>query len=38
MRGTPGHLPFSSPDLWDALLCWMSAFRGPPSLHSLFYP
>lgn len=40
MRGTPGHSAFllSGPLGTPPPLCWMSAFWGPQSLHSLFYP
>ena len=39
MRGTPGHSAFLlSGPLGTPPLCWMSAFWGPQSLHSLFYP
>lgn len=38
MRGTPGHSAFLLSGPLGTPLCWMSAFWGPPSLHSLFYP
>ena len=37
MRGTPGHPALLSRPLGPPL-CWRSAFWGPPSFHSLFYP